>query len=91
MTEPRRDLGENDVRFTGVIDDIGEKSCGLGFAHAPSSGRAVRADVCTLRGANTGFEASQHRPRFRVAAFFPSLDGIPLEAWFIPADCGQAC
>jgi hypothetical protein len=55
MTEPRRDLGENDVRFTDVIGDIGEKVADSVFANAPSSGRAVRAEVCT-RGANPGFE-----------------------------------
>ncbi len=53
--------------------------------HAPSSGRAVRADVCTRartpvlrRPSDIGLDFEE--------AFFPSLDGIPLEAWFIPAD-----
>jgi hypothetical protein len=84
MTEPRRDLGENDVRLTGVIGDIGEKVANsvshtlhpLVERYAQMFAHGARTPV--LRHPNIGLDFEE--------AFFPSLDGIPLEAWFIPAD-----
>jgi hypothetical protein len=54
MTEPRRDLGENNVRFTDVIGDIGKKSR-TRFRKRSILWSSGAAEVCT-RGANPGFE-----------------------------------
>ena len=68
MTEPRRDLGENDVRFTGVIGDIGEKVADS-VSHTLHPLVERYAQMFAHGCANTGFEASQHRPRFRGSVF----------------------
>jgi uncharacterized protein len=85
MTEPRRDLGENDVRFTDLIGNIGEKVADsvshtlhpLVEQYAQMFAHGARTPVLR-RPSDIGRDFEE--------AFFPSLDGIPLEAWFIPAD-----
>jgi hypothetical protein len=84
MTEPRKDLGENDVNFTDVIGDVAEKAADS-FACAPSAGRAICVDLahghalrCLRHPSDIGLDYEE--------TFFPSVNGIPLEAWFIRAN-----
>lgn len=88
MNEPRKDLGENDVQFTDVIGDVVEKAADsvshalhpLVERYAQMFAHGARTPVLR-RPSDIGLEYEE--------TFFPSLDGVPLEAWFIPADSGK--
>lgn len=88
MTEPRKDLGENDVDFMDTAKNVAEK---------------VSADISHLLHPLTEqyaklFKTGVRTPVLRRPSdydmeyedcFFPSMDGVPLEAWFIPADSNK--
>jgi hypothetical protein len=79
MPEPRKDLGENDVKFTDVIADVLEKTADsvshalhpLVERYAQMFAHGARTPVLR-RPSDIGLEYEE--------TFFPSLDGIPLEA-----------
>lgn len=85
MSEPRKDLGENDINFSDVIGDVAENIADsvshalhpLVERYAQMFAHGARTPVLR-RPSDIGLDYEE--------AFFPSLDGIPLEAWFIPAD-----
>jgi hypothetical protein len=85
MAEPRKDLGENDIDFKDVLGDVGEKVADsishklhpLVERYAQMFAHGMRTPVLR-RPSDVGMEYEE--------AFFPSLDGVPLEAWFIPAE-----
>ena len=88
MGEPRKDLGENDVNFADTISNVAETVADT-VSHALHPMIELYAQLFK-KGARTpvlkrpsdiGLEYED--------AFFPSLDGIPLEAWFIPADSNR--
>jgi uncharacterized protein len=84
MAELRKDLGENDVKLSDVIGDVVEKTADsvshalhpLIERYAQMFAHGARTPVLT-RPSDIGLNYEE--------TFFPSLDGIPLEAWFIPA------
>jgi hypothetical protein len=84
MSEPRKDLGENDINFPDVVSDLAEKVADsvshalhpLVERYAQMFAHGARTPVLK-RPSDVGFRHED--------AFFASLDGIPLEAWFIPA------
>ncbi|GMA14266.1 alpha/beta hydrolase [Deinococcus metallilatus] len=85
MTAAKHDLGENDVLITDVLKNIGEtvvdsvshKLHPMIEAYAQMFAHGARTPVLR-RPSDIGLEYEE--------VFFPSLDGIPLEAWLIPAD-----
>lgn len=85
MAEPRKDLGENDVNLADTISNVAEKVAdSVSHALHPMIEQyaqlfktGARTPVLK-RPSDVGLEYEE--------TFFPSLDGIPLEAWFIPAD-----
>jgi hypothetical protein len=80
-----KDLGEHDVRFTDVVgdfvenvaDSISHKLHPMVEQYAQMFAHGIRTPVLR-RPDEVGLEYED--------VFFPSLDGVPLEAWFIPAD-----
>jgi pimeloyl-ACP methyl ester carboxylesterase len=85
MAEPRKDLGENDVNFRDtvsnaaekVVDALSHKLHPMIEQYATLFAHGARTPVLK-RPSDYGMEYED--------AFFPSLDGVPLEAWFIPAN-----
>ena len=81
----QKDLGEHDVRFTDVAGDfvesvaesISHKLHPMVEQYAQMFAHGIRTPVLR-RPDEVGLEYED--------VFFPSLDGVPLEAWFIPAD-----
>lgn len=85
MAEARKELGENDVSFVDMAKNVVEK-VGDSIAHklhplieqyANLFKTGLRTPV-PRRPGDYGMEYED--------CFFPSTDGVPLEAWFIPAD-----
>ena len=82
---PRRDLGENDGRFADkfaqvtetLVDSISQALYPMVEQYAQMFTHGVRTPVLR-RPSDVGLDYED--------AFFPSLDGVPLEAWLIPAD-----
>lgn len=86
--EPRKELGENDVDFMDTAKNVVEK---------------VSADVSHLLHPLTEqyaklFKTGARTPVLRRPneygmeyedCFFPAMDGVSLEAWFIPADSNK--
>lgn len=85
MAEPRKDLGENDVNFVDmaknvvekVADSVSHKLHPMIEQYANLFKTGVRTPVLR-RPSDYGMEYED--------CFFPSLDGVPLEAWFIPGN-----
>jgi len=85
MPDSTADLGQNDARVADVLGNVAERVADSishkvhpvieQFAQLFKSG--VRTPVLR-RPSDIGLEYED--------VFFPSLDGVPLEAWFIPAD-----
>ncbi|WP_216611790.1 alpha/beta hydrolase family protein [Myxococcus xanthus] len=85
MSESKRDLGENDASFIDMVGNVAEKAADslahklhpLVERYAQMFAHGARTPVLK-RPSDVGLDYED--------AFFPSLDGVPLEAWFIPAD-----
>src|SRR5262245_39624947 len=85
MAEPRKDLGENDVSFIDTVSNMAEKAADA-ISHKL---HPMVEQYATL------FKTGARTPVLRRPddygmeyedVFFPAMDGVPLEAWFIPAD-----
>lgn len=85
MAEPRKDLGENDVSFVDmaknavekVADSVSHKLHPMVEQYATLFKTGARTPVL-WRPSDYGMEYED--------CFFLSMDGVPLEAWFIPAN-----
>lgn len=85
MGEPAKDLGQNDARFWDVFSNVADQAAAAishkmdpvieQFAQLFKTG--VRTPILR-RPSDLGLDYEE--------VFFPSMDGVPLEAWFIPAD-----
>ena len=80
-----KDLGQNDASFRDMLGNVAEHAAGsishklhpLIERYAQMFAHGTRTPVLR-RPSDVGLEYED--------VFFPSLDGVPLEAWFIPAD-----
>jgi uncharacterized protein len=80
-----KDMGEHDARFIDTLSDVAEKVADS-ISHklhpmVEQYAKLFKTGICTpvlKRPSDIGLDYED--------VFFPSLDGIPLEAWFIPAD-----
>jgi hypothetical protein len=88
MTDPKNDLGQNDARFVDTVSNVAEKVTDS-ISHKLHPKIEQYAQL---------FKTGARTPVLRRPSdigldyddvFFPSLDGIPLEAWFIPADSNR--
>ena len=78
-------MGEHDARFIDTLSDVAEKVADS-ISHklrpmVEQYAKLFKTGICTpvlKRPSDIGLDYED--------VFFPSLDGIPLEAWFIPAD-----
>lgn len=85
MAEPRKDLGENDAGFIDTVSSMAEKAADaishklypMVEQYATLFKTGARTPVLRRPG-DYGMEYED--------VFFPAMDGVPLEAWFIPAD-----
>ena len=85
VTESDKDLGQNDAKafdtvsnfFQKVTGSISHKIDPLVEQYAQMFAYGARTPVLK-RPSDVGLEYED--------VFFPALDGVPLEAWFIPAD-----
>lgn len=85
MAEPRKDLGENDVSFIDIAKNVVEKTADaiekklhpVIEQYATLFKTGVRTPVLK-RPSDYGMEYED--------CSFHSMDGVPLEAWFIPGD-----
>jgi uncharacterized protein len=81
----RKDLGENDAKFIDIFSNVADAAAAkvahtfhpMIEAYAQLFAHGARTPVLR-RPSDYGMEYED--------AFFPSLDGVPLEAWFIPAE-----
>ncbi len=88
MKDTTKDLGQNDASVTDYVKNIAE-TVGTLISHklhplieryADLFAHSVRTPVLR-RPDEVGLEYED--------VFFPSLDGVPLEGWFIPADSNK--
>ena len=78
-------MGEHDARFIDTLSDVAEKVADS-ISHklrpmVEQYAKLFKTGICTpvlKRPSDIGLDYED--------VFFPSLDGMPLEAWFIPAD-----
>jgi hypothetical protein len=88
MSEPTKDLGENDATVSAYLGNIAE-SVADKVSHALHPMIEQYAQLFA-HGARTPVlrRPSDYGMEYEDC-FFPSLDGVPLEAWFIPADSNK--
>jgi uncharacterized protein len=85
MADSTMDLGQNDARFVDTLSNVAEKVADsvshklhpMIEQYAQLFKTGIRTPVLK-RPSDVGLEYED--------AFFPALDGVPLEAWYIPAD-----
>ena len=85
MAEPRKDLGENDANFIATGSNTAPGGGGRHLAKPSSYRRDVCRAVQEWRRTPVLRRPSDYVMEYEDV-FFSSLDGIPLEAWFIPAN-----
>jgi hypothetical protein len=84
MSDKEKDIGAGDARITDKISDFAERAAAA-VSHAIHPMIEQYAQLFT-HGART--PVLRRPDEYGMAyeeVFFPSLDGVPLEGWFIPA------